>query len=571
MRAVDPQPTPPGTESRSGCRSIGARIVGSLFFLAFFAMGTLFEVLVVTELIRELATYRWHATPATIDSSGVELTGNDEEPYQLTVTYRYSHGGVERLSSQVALSPRASSSYDTIQRESLRLAPGTTTTCYVDPKHPERSVLRRRNLIFGLVAFFPLIFIAIGAVGLYAIWKPASRKPETTSISTRASARRLAHVVPIVLGLLFVTVGGSLFIAIGVVPGLRLLRAASWLEAPCTIVSSTVRSHSTDDGTTYRVDILFRYEVDGVSFHSNRYDFVSFSSSGAESKREIVDRYAEGSETVCFVDPDDPTRAVLVRDFRPAYLVGLFPLIFLVVGAAVARWGFNVRNRAPKPWTTPHVLEAEAAPVDGAIELASRQSPAARVVGALIFTLIWNGILSVFLIDLIRDWQRGQHAWGTALFLAPFVIVGLASFAMVGYTVLAAFNPRPRLKIDPATPRLGDSVALDWRFGGRSRRIEHLEITIEGREEATYRRGTDSRTDTEIFARILVADARHGLEIARGSGHVRIPDDTMHSFVGDHNKVVWVVKLHGEILRWPDVDEEFEIAVRPRSVQEFAR
>ncbi len=571
MRAVDPQPTPPGTESRSGCRSIGARIVGSLFFLAFFAMGTLFEVLVVTELIRELATYRWHATPATIDSSGVERTGDDEEPYQLTITYRYSHGGVERLSSRVALSPRTSSSYDTIQRESLRLAPGTTTTCYVDPKHPERSVLRRRNPIFGLVAFFPLIFIAIGAVGLYAIWKPASREPETTSISTKASARRLAHVVPIVLGLLFVTVGGSLFIAIGAVPGLRLLRAASWLETPCTIVSSTVRSHSTDDGTTHRVDILFRYEVDGVSYNSNRYDFANFSSSGYASKREIVDGYPEGSESVCFVDPDDPTRVVLVRDFRPAYLVGLLPLLFLIAGAAVARWGINIRNRTAKPWTTPEATGAEAVSFEGAIELVPRQSPAAKVLGALIFTLIWNGILSVFLINLIRDWQRGQHAWGTALFLAPFLIVGLASFVMVGYAVLAAFNPRPRLTIDPATPSLGHSVVVDWRFRGRSRRIEQLEITIEGREEATYRRGTDSRTDTEIFARILVADARHELEIARGSGHVRIPDDTMHSFAGDHNRVVWAVKLHGAITRWPDVDEEFEISVRPRSVQESSR
>jgi hypothetical protein len=570
MRATLQQQSHPESGSRSSGRSIGARIVGSLFFLAFFAMGTLFEVLVVKEFVREMATYRWRPTSATIESSGVEQTGDDEEPYLLVATYRYSCDGVDRLSSQVALNPRTSSSYDTIQREAIRLAPGSTTTCYVDPEHPEQSVLRRRSPLFGLLTLFPLIFIVIGAVGLYALWKPPSPTPHTIPISTKASAARHAHLVPIVLGLLFVAVGGCLFIAIGVLPGVRLVRAASWLETPCTIVSSDVRSHSTDDGTTYRVDILFRYEVDGVPYRSNRYNFVTFSSSGYESKREIVDSYPEGSETVCFVDPEDPTWAVLMRDFSPAYLVGLFPLLFLVVGAAVARWGFKIRNRVPKPWTTPKAPGTEATAVDGAVALAPKQSPVARVVGALIFTLIWNGILSVFLINLIRDWQRGQHAWGTALFLTPFVIVGLASFVMVGYTILAAFNPRPRLKIDPATPKLGDSVVVDWRFGGRNRRIEHLEITIEGREEATYRRGTDSRTDTEAFARILVADARHEFEIARGSGHVRIPGDTMHSFAGDHNRIVWVVKLHGAIPRWPDVSEEFEIAVRPRPVQESA-
>ena len=71
-----------------------------------------------------------------------------------------------------------------------------------------------------------------------------------------------------------------------------------------------------------------------------------------------------------------------------------------------------------------------------------------------------------------------------------------------------------------------------------------------------------------MFARIRVADVRHELEIARGSGHVRIPDDTMHSFAGDHNRVVWVITLRGEIVRWPDVNEEFEFTVRPRPVEE---
>jgi hypothetical protein len=451
------------------------------------------------------------------------------------------------------------------------LAPGSTVTCYVDPDRPEQAVLERRNPAFGLLMLFPLIFVTVGTVGLYAMWKPAARTPETVAISAKASAARLAHVLPIALGLLFVAVGGSLFLAIGVIPGIRLLRATSWLETPCTIVSSTVRSHSSDDGTTYSVDILFCYDVDGVTYQSNRYDFANFSSSGADSKREIVNRYPAGSASVCFVDPDDPTRAVLVRDFRPAYLVGLFPLLFLVAGAAVTRWGFRQRDRASRPSSTTVPFEAEPGRADGPIALRPRQSPGAKIVGALIFALIWNGILSVFLVDFVGNWQRGQHAWGMALFLTPFVIVGVGSFVMMGYFILAAFNPRPRLKLDPASPGLGDSVGVGWRLNGRSSRIEHLHIALEGREEATYQRGTDTRTDREVFVRIVVTDARYGPEISQGSAHVQIPHDTMHSFAGTHNRVSWFVKLHGEISRWPDVDEEFEITVRPRPVEDFAR
>lgn len=534
-------------------------------------MGAFFEALVIAGFVREMATYRWHPAAATIETSGVAQNDDDEEPYRLAATYRYSYDGVERVSSQVALSPRTSSSYDNIQRDAIELAPGSTTTCYVDPNDPQRSVLLRRSPAMGLVALFPLIFVAVGAVGLYAVWKPPAKQPVIEVISNRASSRNLATTLPIVLGLLFIAVGGGLFIAIGVVPGARLLAARSWLETPCTIISSTVRSHSTDDDTSYRVDILFQYEIDAVPYRSNRYDFLNFGSSGYDSKREIVDRYPEGSSAVCFVDPDDPTRAVLVRDFSPAYLVGLFPLLFAVVGAAVARLGFNRRNRAPKPWTAPGDFGYESSSLGRTNVLAPKQSPVAKVLGAVIFAFLWNGIVSVFLVNVIRDWQRGQHAWGTVLFLTPFVLVGLASIVMVGYTVLAAFNPRPSLRVEPTTPALGDSVAVEWKFAGRSRRIEHLQIVIEGREEAAYRRGKNSRTDTEVFARIRVADAHHGLEIARGSGHARIPDDTMHSFSGGHNRVVWVVKLHGEIPNWPDVNEEFEITVRPLPAQEIRR
>jgi hypothetical protein len=39
----------------------------------------------------------------------------------------------------------------------------------------------------------------------------------------------------------------------------------------------------------------------------------------------------------------------------------------------------------------------------------------------------------------------------------------------------------------------------------------------------------------------------------------------MHSFEASNNKIVWAVKLHGEIAKWPDVDFEFPITVLPAS------
>jgi hypothetical protein len=37
----------------------------------------------------------------------------------------------------------------------------------------------------------------------------------------------------------------------------------------------------------------------------------------------------------------------------------------------------------------------------------------------------------------------------------------------------------------------------------------------------------------------------------------------MHSFSTQHNKIVWSIRVKGEIARWPDLNEEFALTVLP--------
>ena len=37
----------------------------------------------------------------------------------------------------------------------------------------------------------------------------------------------------------------------------------------------------------------------------------------------------------------------------------------------------------------------------------------------------------------------------------------------------------------------------------------------------------------------------------------------MHSFEADSNKIIWEIKVEGEIARWPDVSQNFPITVDP--------
>ncbi len=531
------------------------RVVSTVFLSVFLFMGLVFCVLIVAEAVRELETWRWRQTPCEILTSAIEETGDDEDPYRAAVAYRYTVADKEYRGTVISRG-NDGGGYGAAQENAARYPLGGHTTCYVNPKNPAQAVLDRQLPWFLPFILIPLVFVAVGGGGIYLVWRPSPARPEVeTPVSDRAKGHGKGTSVAIAMGVLFIFIGGVLFVFIGLLPGLRLWRTQAWQPTPCSIISSTVRSHSSDDGTTYKVDILYEYRFGSQTLRSDRYDFANWSSSGYRSKREIVDHYHKGSEAVCYVDPDAPAEAVLERGFRLTYLVGLFPLLFFVAGCAALHLGLKQRPKSRS--------SAEYEEPSGPITLEPTISPLVKLFAAMLFALFWNGIVSVFLYHLVDEWRHGSPDWFLAVFLVPFVLVGLASIAAIGYFFLALFNPRPVLEMQPSSPRLGESIHVQWRMRGNGGRINKLNIKLEGREEATYQRGTTTHTDKETFCRMRLKSTEFAVEIAQGSARTTIPEDTMHSFEGTNNKVVWAVSVKGDIPRWPDVNASFPIQVRP--------
>jgi hypothetical protein len=95
-------------------------------------------------------------------------------------------------------------------------------------------------------------------------------------------------------------------------------------------------------------------------------------------------------------------------------------------------------------------------------------------------------------------------------------------------------------------------------------RLNNLKIVLNGREEAHYRRGTNHHTDTHTFYEATILETSESMRIERGMTTVTIPANTMHTFLSSNNKIIWSLKVSGDISVWPDVDETFDILVRPR-------
>jgi hypothetical protein len=198
----------------------------------------------------------------------------------------------------------------------------------------------------------------------------------------------------------------------------------------------------------------------------------------------------------------------------------------------------------------------------GIAPLKPQVGPVGRFVGSLIFTLFWNGIVSVFLVQIVRDFRAGNPSWFATIFLIPFELIGVGAVVGVGYFFLGLFNPRLKVTLDPGAVPLGGSARVEWKIDGDAARIRTLTVTLEGREEATYRRGTNTVTDRSVFLKRELA--RDTNPLVRGSAKLEVPPETMHTFAAPNNRIVWVIKVHGEIPRWPDVNEElpFEVPAR---------
>lgn len=371
--------------------------------------------------------------------------------------------------------------------------------------------------------------------------------------------------------LLFAIVGGAILWFLLLRPVMKVAAARSWAPVSCTVVESRVDASQSDDGgSTYKalVNATYRY---GGGEHNAPYDFSgSVYSGGYDGKAEIVARYPVGAETTCYVNPEDPAEAVISRDLSGGYFFGLTGLFFFLPGIIGFVWALGqvLPKRSPAPAAAvrlepgvPFDVANPQGDVSGPIELKPKATPLGKLIGAIFASVLWNGITwTIIWFAVIRSQEREGCV---VAFLALFALIGLLLIYGMFRQFLVLFNPRPRLTLSPASLRLGETAYLQWRLTGATGGARRLQVTLEGKEEVRYRRGTDTHTETKPFATLPIVDSSDSYQMLSGSTSFAVPADSLPSFASENNKVFWTLKAQLEIANWPDSDEEFEILVRP--------
>lgn len=564
------------SSSESNPSGFAAKGCGTLFFGIFTIAGLLFFGALGIGIWRTIQPYFWKATPCTIaeshrTSDNLEATTNSDDP--VVIRYRYEVDGKAHESDKLEMGMKESLNTKRIEQLLFKYPANAKSVCYVNPQDPGEAVLHRGPLWPAAFILLPLVFIGVGVGGIVGMWRGG---PKRVEFGRKGNSQAMGTLAKLLFFGLFALIGGILTYVIGVRSVQKYFSAKDWPATPCEIVSSSVGHHrGSEGGTTYSVDITYRYQVQGRDFQSDTYSLMAGSSSGRSSKERVVAQYPAGSNAVCYVNPEDPTDALLSRELSPWLLIGLVPGLFLLVGVvglgSTARSALRgVLNRSAGP-ILPGVATAVAnAPVVppsvGPVALNPGYSPLAKLGGAVFIALFWNGIVSVFAWFVISSFINGKPEWILTIFITPFVLIGLLLIGLVGSAFLNLFNPRVRLTVSSQTIPIGGKLDANWSFNGSSSRIKRFKLTLEGREETTRGHGKNRRTNREVFVSLPLVDTIDPQQIAQGRASVEIPVEHKHTEDDGDRKVVWTLKAAGEIPRYPDFEEEYELTVLAREV-----
>ena len=460
------------------------------------------------------------------------------------------------------LNGNSSEKYSSIAKIVDQYVPGTTVDCFINPDQPQNSILRR-NSLWGpfAILLFPLIFVAVGGGGIIFAWK---KNDETDKLQSGSLGNnQMARFIPVIVFGIFSIAGTAMFIFLTFKPLWGVYQAQSWQKVPCTILSSEVSVESGDDGPTYWVNILYEYQFSGKRYKSNEYDFTVGASSGYEGKANVVNKYKANSSSTCYVNPSMPSSAVLCKDLHLGYTWGLFSLPFVIIGYGGLIYMMFLKKN--KPTSGARSYNGSGLSNDSQLVELKTASPIKPFIIITLFSLFWNSIVTVFVSNIY--FGSRNTGWFEKIFILPFIFVGIGMIGASLYYLLKCFNPKVVLQLSSSNIQLGDSAQLSWKVIGRVSRIQSLKLFLIGQEQATYTRGTDTITDTENFFEQELFATDNQYDMASGAVRLHIPGNLMHTFEAKNNKIIWQVKVKGEISKWPDIGQEFNIVVLPIKVR----
>jgi hypothetical protein len=397
------------------------------------------------------------------------------------------------------------------------------------------------------------------------------------------------HAALLLTGLVF----GGLLVSGVAVPEWRINH--DYVRTACTVVGKRVERRVVDQPPgSWHPALLVRYRA--VDAEREAWAFPGPLAVNADRGAAIrrLAAWKLGDAIPGWYDPAEPGTVVLQRGYNwPMWLLALLlPGALVAFGGsgllrAVRRWGKSEEHQAAATGITDllHPLQhaAGAAPdhpgVPSCDDLMNSPGTILRyrlpiaspenwtLLGVGLFALLWNAVLAVLAVQAGLDLLGGRRDWLLFALLLPFAAVGIAGIALfVRGFVLATAVGTTQLEIADHPLRPGGSYGLLVAQAGKGP-FREIALDLELEEQATFRQGTDTRSERLVVWRQPI-HAWRDVELSPGArfeahASLHLPETVMHSFVSEHNCVRWMIVVRGEPAGWPAFRRVFPLVVFP--------
>lgn len=113
-----------------------------------------------------------------------------------------------------------------------------------------------------------------------------------------------------------------------------------WIATPAKVLSSQVHPEqaSPNSPMKYRVLVRYEYAAQGTTFISERIKRSEGAKGDRDDAESLREEFTPNQTITCYVNPTDPSFAILRHDTRAPLYTMWFPLLFVVGGLRMA-WG----------------------------------------------------------------------------------------------------------------------------------------------------------------------------------------------------------------------------------------
>jgi hypothetical protein len=284
------------------------KIVGAFLILAALGMAGFGAY----AAYRWFLSRNWPAVPCVIMASRVQEVGG-ESPYQFEVKYKYSWQGRDFLGNHFREGTESTSDIAEVDRLARSHPVGGRLTCFLNPDHPSEAILRHGDIRL------PLLIVGFAVLSIWVIMNAFWKGEKSATVP----------------GVVFVALMGmATFVGYFGSPLLNWASSLGWKPTPCVVQSAVLRSkrvHGEFSFTLYWPDIVYTYQVRGVNYRANTYNASFMGSPWYYGSRGVVRCHPPGKAAICYVEPTDPSRAVLDRSFSGTQWFGIWPILMVTI------------------------------------------------------------------------------------------------------------------------------------------------------------------------------------------------------------------------------------------------